>query len=121
MELTRIALKAGRYEGQLKTRGAAVPVIELVHLDRVVGHAQVAPEDGDIHRLTADVPAEVLSDGVQVLSLRSAADGAILDRVFFLMGAGLSEDFRGELALVREELELLKRAFRRHCVETGAD
>jgi len=121
MELTRVALKAGRYEGLLNTGGADIPVIELVHLDRVVGHASVASEDAGTHRVTADVPAEVLSDGVQVMSLRSAADGAVLDRVFFLMGAGLDEDFRGELALVREELELLKRAFRRHCVETGAD
>ena len=36
--------------------------------------------------------------------------------------AGAAEDIRAELSLVRDELDLLKRAFRRHCVETeGAD
>lgn len=120
MQLTRIALKAGRYEGHLETNGAAPPIIELVHLDRVVGHAEISVTDG-AHMVTAEMPAAVLSDGVQVVALRSAADGAVLDRVSFLMGSGLDDDFRGELALLREELELLKRAFRRHCTETGAE
>ena len=119
MRLTRISLKSGRYEGRLETSGA-VPVIELVHLERVVGHAEVTEVDG-AHMVAAEMPASVLSDGVQVVSLRSAADATILDRVTFLMGSGLDDDFRGELALLREELELLKSAFRRHCVETGAD
>lgn len=119
MELTRIGLKAGRYEGRLSLNGASVPVIELVHLDRVVGHGAVTEAEG-AHILTADMPASVLSDGVQVVTLR-AADGTVLDRVSFLMGSGLDDDFRGELALLREELELLKRAFRRHCAETGSD
>lgn len=120
MELTRVALKAGLYEGRLKTNGAQVPVIELVHLDRVVGHAEVTQTD-DGARLTAQIPASVLNDGVQIVTFRTASDGTVLDRVTFLMGSGLDDDFRGELALLREEVELLKRAFRRHCVETGAD
>ncbi len=120
MELTRVALKAGQYEGQLSIGSGPVPVIELVHLERVIGHATVSEHDGK-HMVCAEMPASVLSDGVQVVTLRSAADGAVLDRICFLMGSGLDDDFRGELALLREELELLKRAFRRHCVETGAD
>ena len=120
MKLTRVALKAGRYEGRLTGANGQVPIIELVHLDRVIGHAEVTPAEGG-HQVVADMPPVVLSDGVQVVTLRSAADGTALDRLSFLMGSGLDEDFRGELALLRDELELLKRAFRRHCVETGAD
>ncbi|MEM1272476.1 MAG: hypothetical protein AAGF88_01595 [Pseudomonadota bacterium] len=120
MELKRIALKGGRYEGRLDADGADVPVIELVHQERVVGHAEVSTAEDGLH-VTADVPSSVLSDGIQVLALRTASDGTVLDRVTFLMGSGLDGDFRSELALLRDEVELLKRAFRRHCVETGID
>ena len=35
-----------------------------------------------------------------------------------VMGQPLDEDIRAEMALLRAELDMLKRAFRRHCVET---
>jgi hypothetical protein len=51
---------------------------------------------------------------VQVVSLRSTLTGAVLDRVTFLAGDALDEDIRAEVVLLRDELEMLKRAFRRH-------
>ena len=45
----------------------------------------------------------------------------IRDRIgdFALMsGDALSYDIRAEVTLLREELDMLKRAFRRHCLET---
>jgi hypothetical protein len=33
-------------------------------------------------------------------------------------GEPLEDDLRNEINLLREELDMLKRAFRRHCVET---
>ena len=117
MEMTRLGLKAGRYEGRLSGAEMANPVVELVHLERVVALADVEPmEDG--HKVVADVPSLVLSDGVQIVTLRAAVDGTVLDRLVFLCGAELDGDFRAEMALMREELELLKRAFRRHCAES---
>jgi hypothetical protein len=68
-------------------------------------------------RVSVEFPAEVLSDGVQVVSLRSTLTGAVLDRVTFLAGDALDEDIRAEVALLRDELEMLKRAFRRHVSE----
>jgi hypothetical protein len=35
-----------------------------------------------------------------------------------MAGEVLSDDFRSEVSLLRAELDLLKRAFRRHCLET---
>ncbi|MBF9031308.1 hypothetical protein HKCCE3408_12970 [Rhodobacterales bacterium HKCCE3408] len=117
MTLTRVGMRAGRYEGVLDGSPRPFPVIELVHRERVVALAEIAEEDGRT-RVTADLPAEILTDGVQVVAVRSA-DGAVLDRVTLLVGSALEEDFRAELRLMREELELLKSAFRRHCQETG--
>jgi hypothetical protein len=58
---------------------------------------------------------------VQVVGLRSTASGEVLDRITLMAGSALQEDIRGEMALLRDELEMLKRAFRRHCAETGQD
>jgi hypothetical protein len=65
-------------------------------------------------RVSVEFPAEILSDGVQVVALRSTVTGAVLDRVTLLAGDALDEDIRAEVALLRDELEMLKRAFRRH-------
>lgn len=122
ISLTKTRLTAGRYEGVLACADTA-PVIEAVYLDRVLGGVEVTTmESHPGHHLVGyDIPASVLSDGVQTITLRSAADGEALDRITILAGEPLEDDIRAELLLVREELELLKRAFRRHCVETDAD
>ena len=120
--LTKTHLKAGRYEGLLTCAGTP-PVIEAVHHDRVIGIAEIAPMPGHPghHLLGMDLPPDILCDGVQTIQLRSAEDGDILDRITILAGAPLDEDIRAEVEFLRDELDLLKRAFRRHCVETGAD
>ena len=121
ISLERTGLKAGRYEATLKAPGQ-VPVLEFVHLEKVVAVAQVtAAEEAGHYDVGADHPPVVLSDGVQVVALRSAADGRGLDRLTFLMGDALQGDFRAEISLLREELELLKSAFRRHFTETESD
>lgn len=122
LKLERTGLKAGRYSARLTVQGQ-VPVLEFVHQEKVVATAQTSPIDGaaDMYDVTAEMPVQVLGDGVQVLALRSAVDGTVLDRLTFLMGDALEGDFRAELALLREEVELLKSAFRRHCVETDTD
>jgi hypothetical protein len=115
------ALQAGRYEGVLT--GAGQTEIEAMHRGRIVAVAQLSPhptEEG-AQTVSLELPAEVLSDGVQVIGLRSTVTGAVLDRITLLAGSALEEDIRGDIALLRDELEMLKRAFRRHCAETGED
>jgi hypothetical protein len=45
--------------------------------------------------------------------------GMTLNSFALLFGEVLAEDIRAEMGLLREELDLLKSAFRRHCVETS--
>ncbi len=122
LTLTKTRLTAGRYEGVLSCAGTP-PAIEAVHLDRVLGTAEVIEmESHPGHHLVGfDLPPSLMSDGVQTVVLRSADDSAPLDTVTILAGEPLEQDIRAELQQVREELELLKRAFRRHCVETSED
>lgn len=120
--LTKTRLTAGRYEGLLIC-STTPPVVEAVHHDRVIGVAEIVPMEAHAGHflLNIPLPAEILCEGVQTVQLRSAEDGEILDRITILAGEPLDEDIRAEVAFLRDELDLLKRAFRRHCTETGAD
>jgi hypothetical protein len=118
--LTRVRLQGGRYEGLYA--GAAEAALEAVHEGKVVAVAQVTQDETapGRFRVAIDLPASVIGEGVQVITLRSTVSGAALDRITLMSGAPLDEDIRAEVALLRDELEMLKRAFRRHCSETGA-
>lgn len=118
--LIRVRLQGGRYEGLLTCANSVGTGIEAVHEGRVIAAATVSPEEArpGNWRAVVELPSDVIGEGVQVITLRSIATGAILDRITLMAGAPLDEDIRVELALLRDEVEMLKRAFRRHCAET---
>jgi len=64
------------------------------------------------------LPVERLSDGVQTFVIEDADTGDALAHETVIAGEVLDEDTRAEVALLRAELDLLKRAFRRHCSES---
>lgn len=109
--LVKLAFQGGRYEAEL--RAPEDTGIEAVHNGRVIAAARLTHGEGAT-RVSVEFPADILSDGVQVVALRSTVTGAVLDRVTVLAGEALDEDIRAEIALLRDELEMLKRAFRRH-------
>jgi hypothetical protein len=112
--LVKLSLEAGRYRGELIASHDTG--IEAVHQGRVVAAARLTRSAEDAARVlvSVDLPADVLSDGVQVVAFRSTVTGAVLDRITLLAGDALDEDLRAEVGLLRDELEMLKRAFRRH-------
>jgi hypothetical protein len=110
--LVRLSLRHGRYLGELDAPPGTE--IEAVHEGRVVATADLGPEGDGPVRVSIAVPSSVLSDGVQVVALRSTATGAILDRITIFAGEAAEEDLVAEIALLRAELEMLKRAFREH-------
>lgn len=118
--LIRVRLQGGRYEGILSCADQGGTAIEAVHDGRVIAAAILIPEDATRNswRVTVELPADIIGEGVQIIALRSSATGQVLDRITLMAGAPLEEDIRVELALLRDELEMLKRAFRRHCSET---
>lgn len=63
------------------------------------------------------VPAAMLSDGAHT-AIVSLGDGSELARFSIIAGDPVPEDLRGEISMLRAELDLLKKAFRRHCQET---
>ncbi|MDT0681390.1 hypothetical protein RM543_01740 [Roseicyclus sp. F158] len=64
------------------------------------------------------IPAELLSDGVRTIVVRDEETGDMLASFAIVAGAPLDEDLRAEIDLLRAELDMLKGAFRRHCLES---
>ena len=121
-ELTKRQIVGGRYEGRLhaSSKGQPNPEIEMIHLGNVVGSVAVKPvgNDGDEWLFSADIPVEFLIDGVQTFLFVFAGQADILDRFSMITGEPMEDDLRGEIDLLRAELDMLKRVFRRHCIET---
>ena len=73
--------------------------------------------DGQWH-LTLPMTTDILSDGVHTVVIEDTDAGRRLGSVSIVAGEPLEDDIRAEVALLRAELDMMKRAFRRHCLET---
>lgn len=116
LTVTKTRLSGGLWEG-LVSGASAPPEIEVLHEARPVEGVRLeqSAEDGALWRLSVPVPAAAIADGVQTFVIRDGASGETLESFCILAGEALDHDIRAEIALLREELDLLKRAFRRHC------
>ena len=121
IELTKLRLVEGVWHGALKYHGRDdwQPNIEVTHLDFAVDGVEVQEDRVEEHWLVSvPIPADRISDGVQTFVIRDRREETVLASFAIVAGDALAEDIRAELSLVRAELDMLKRAFRRHCVET---
>jgi hypothetical protein len=118
--LTKTRMLAGVWEGVFAGIVDAPPQIAVTHRGDDVEGAMVkkAPQSDD-WLLHVPIPAHLLSDGVQTFVISDVDTGETLNSFTLLAGDALAEDIREEMALLREELDMLKSAFRRHCVETA--
>jgi hypothetical protein len=111
-------LRAGVWEAVLASD--AEPAVEGLHQGIILPGLTVVALAGRPGEwlLRLPVPVERLEDGVQTFVLR-ATDGRTLGHFTIVSGVPLEADLRAEIDLLRAELDLLKRAFRRH-VRDGA-
>ena len=118
--LKQTRIHAGVWEGLL-SGAIGTPRLEAMHLEMPLAGVTVAPVAGEagLWAVQVPIPALVLSEGVQTFVIRDAQSGGTLAHFTVITGVALDEDFRAEMALLRAELDLLKRAFRRHCVESA--
>jgi hypothetical protein len=122
MSIISARLRGGIWEGRVGPSPAAtLPALQARHLDRVLeGLTLARADDGESVSFRLPLPMSVLSDGVQTVVLLDET-GQVLGSLALYAGNLLEPDIRAEVDLLRAELDMLKRAFRRHCVETGAD
>lgn len=116
--LTKTKLVNGVWEGELTgVTDDEAPELVFSHLNDPIDGLAVTHE-GDRWFVRAPVPLDRIADGVQTFVIADATSGETLTSFALLSGEGLSEDIRAEVDLLRAELDMLKRAFRRHCLET---
>lgn len=118
--LTGSRIRAGRWEAELAAPGEAAPAVEVWHLDQPLDGVTVIAAGDSRWSVSAPIPAELLSDGVQTFLVRDGATGGRLGQFTIVTGVPLEDDIRAEVDLLRAELDMLKKAFRFHCVETSA-
>jgi len=123
--LTKTRFREGIWEGVLSTKDkrALTPEISVTLRDAPVSGVlvteMVTEGKADSRWLVeVPVPKEAIGDGVQTFLISDANVDQVLDSFTLVAGEVLGDDLRAEVALLREELDMLKRAFRRHCLET---
>ncbi|EIE51845.1 hypothetical protein AL036_08790 [Salipiger aestuarii] len=120
--LTKTRFVEGLWQGLLvaESAGASPPHITVTVQDAPVrGVTVTATPDPGRWAVDVPVPVQAVGDGVHTFLILDGASGEKLDSFTLIAGEAAGEDMRTEMALLRAELDMLKRAFRRHCTETG--
>lgn len=118
--LTPTRLRNAVWSGVLHKTDAGTPKVRVTHLENEIPDIKVTENADENHWvLEVPIPSETIADGVQVFVISDATNGEKLGSFTLMAGEMLDDDVRAEVALLRAELDMLKRAFRRHCVETA--
>lgn len=124
LSLVKIRIREGVWEGVLSSNSqdAARPDVLVTHLEQPLADVQIEDHTGTPNEwiLRVRIPIDLISDGVHTFLITERKSGVLLGNFSIVAGEPLSQDIRAEMDLLREELDMLKRAFRRHCVETSA-
>lgn len=121
ISLSKTRLREGIWEGLLRTGGDETPAVLVTHLEQPLAGLEISKIENRAWQIKVPIPATCLSDGVQTFLITDTATGETLTSFAIVAGAPLSDDLRSEVDLLRAELDMLKRAFRRHCVETATE
>jgi len=121
-ELGKTRVFEGVWEGVLTrvSAGGDAPDLRVLHGDQPVAGVELAPgETADSWTVRIPIPKEAITDGVQTITVFDGSDDSRLGHVTLLPDDAMADDIRAEMDLLRAVLDMLKRAFRRHCVDTA--
>lgn len=117
MNVLNVRLRNGVYIARVHAEGATdpdtAPDLVLRVLGDPVDEQRLYHEGGEDWSMEAPIPLRALSDGVQCYVLTTGDGAEVLHSLPIAVGASLEGDLTTEVAMLRAELDLLKRAFRR--------
>lgn len=117
LQLEETRIRAGIWHGVI-LGAEGEPEIYVRHLDKAVDN--VTLENSELGwAVQIPIPVESIADGVQTFAIFDKSDDDRIGEFTLIAGEALGNDIRVEVELLRAELDMLKRAFRRHCVETS--
>lgn len=112
----------GVWEGVIAgdTDDSPTPKVDVRVHDKSIANVSLEPlPDPGSWLLKVPVPANMLADGVHTFMISESSLGQALGSFSIIAGDAAGEDIRAEMSLLRAELDMLKRSFRRHCRETA--
>lgn len=110
IELTALRLADGVWEGML-TGPDIAPELQVHVGEQQLEPPQVAPRDGGF-LVRVPIAAEQIADGATVFVISTVESREKLASFVVLAGDVLREDLHAEVALLRAELDLVKRVIR---------
>jgi hypothetical protein len=120
--LSKTRFFEGIWEGVIAgaTDDSPTPKVEVRVHDQSIPDISVTPlPDPASWLIKVPVPATTLADGVHTFVITESVLGQPLGDFSIIAGDAAGEDIRAEMSLLRAELDMLKRSFRRHCRETA--
>lgn len=119
VRLTPLRLIEGTWEGLLSgVDGDHPPALAVTRGALRLDAPDVEPREDGSWLVRVTVPAEALSEGMQVFVISLEDSDETIADFAVLAGDVLRNDIRAEVELLRAELDMLKRAFRKHCRES---
>ena len=121
LTLTKIRMRNGVWEARISGSkdSDTRPDVRVTYQDRPVEAAELTEGSGpDQWVLLVPVPKQAVADGVHSFLIYDGADNTKLGDFTLIAGEAVTDDLHAEVELLRAELDMLKRAFRRHCLET---
>ena len=122
LSVTKTRMKEGVWEAILRRshegEHADLPNIEVTLDNFQIADVDVTPDQVGGYVLRVPVPKEAICDGIQTFLVKDGATNETLASFAVIAGEAVEDDVRAEIDLLRAELDMLKRAFRRHCLES---
>jgi len=119
LTLTKTRMLEGVWQGVLTGAGEDKPDITVAHEDTTVPDFKLVRNDAENYwLLSVPIPASAIADGVQTLLVTDQTTDEKIGQIVIIADDVVSGDLHAEMELLRAELDMLKRAFRRHCLET---
>lgn len=120
LTVTKTRIANGRWEGVITDVPEGIrPGVAVRFRDVPVDDVTITQVSGDTWRLSFAIPLSAIGDGIQTITIMEEKTGDVLGSAAIIAGETSDETMQAEIDLLRAELDLLKRAFRRHCVETA--
>lgn len=120
LTLKKIRLRNGVWEGKLSgSTGTQRPDLQVRYLDQLIDNVSMSEnEEPGGWDVSIPIPMHAVADGVHTFVIFDSTGDFKLGDFTLVAGEVMSDDLRAEMELLRAELDMLKRAFRRHCLET---
>ncbi|WP_372990968.1 hypothetical protein [Sulfitobacter sp.] len=120
LSLTKTRMIEGTWQGVITGASETKPEISVTHANVSVPDFKLVHNDASNHWvLTIPMPAAAIADGIQTILIIDRQADQKIGEIVMIGDEVYGVDLRAEMDLMRAELDMLKRAFRRHCVETS--